>query len=193
MRANRGGPRWPRYLAGTKVELDSLQVVVFYEDGPAAMLARDSFQQAFPWLAREAGRHLPMWEFDMVQTATLRANAARDGSRSDIGCVSIRGEEALPARVKECLEEALVDAPDHPCALVAGLGFKRPVMTNGKAAVMNYLRGVARRRHAEFFCECWIVCRGGPPLNCPAWNPDLNFVEGRRSVEAGAVNPGNSG
>jgi hypothetical protein len=67
MRGSRVSPRWQQFITAVKAELDLLHLVVLYKSGPAAMKARDAFRTTFPWLVPEMGKHLTMWQFDMMR------------------------------------------------------------------------------------------------------------------------------
>jgi hypothetical protein len=154
---------WAQFVSSIKTELDLLQLLVLYETGPAAMVARESFQRAFPWLARAPGSPVSMWGFEMMKTPALRARAVRDARMSDIIYVSILGDTALPVGVRQCLEQGLEESPDHPCAVVGVLEATVGRKTQGEVAVVDYLRRVAQRHRARFFCENWATVGGGDP------------------------------
>lgn len=154
MKARRTWHDWYQFVTAMKADRYPLRGVVLYEDGPTAMVAKDSFEQAFPELVRDGGNPLMMWKFDMICLPSLLTCAARDIRNADIIYIAARGHDALPGAVKACLEKGLASASHRPRALVAELDSVEPIMTDGDLPTVRYLKRVARRARADFFMEC---------------------------------------
>ena len=145
---------WHHFVTALTADVSLLRGVILYEDGPAGMVARDSFTQAFPELTRHDGDSLIMWKFDMLGFPALLTSAVRDIRRSDVIYVAASGGDAFPVAVKTCLERGLAEVTDHPRALVAELDSVVQVMTDGELPAIQYLKALAQQVQVEFFLEC---------------------------------------
>ena len=125
-------------------------VVIVYEDFAAGKHAQETYDFLINQLGREYIFTNQMWKFDILGNAKMREMAVKDAVAADLIIISTHGD-ALPSEVKTWIDRwtsekghamALVNLIDHP---------------NGSemdcAILINYLEGVARKSHMDFFSQ----------------------------------------
>ena len=98
-----------------------LGALVVYEDFPTGLRARQTLERLAHRLQADAESRLNLWRFDLLEEASLRAQAAQEAADADLVVVSAHGRENLPATVNLWMEEWLCRKGNERCALVLSL------------------------------------------------------------------------
>ena len=139
---------------------EDLNVVVAYEDWPAAVRARELLRRVGRQCG-ESGRLIySMWKFHVLAEPTLRAMAAAEVTSADIVVFSAKDGPNLPNHVKKWINRWLPTKGGRRTAMVALLKSGEP-QTWSAGGIQSYLEEVAKAGHMELFCQ---TCRESKEL-----------------------------
>jgi hypothetical protein len=152
----------PPVASSEREGIPVFSVVIVYEDfrtGKQAKRACDFLEEN---LSHEWRVTSQMWKFEVLSIPELREIAAKDAAMANLIIVSSRGDDELPADVKDWIEMwrgyedgavALVALFDHP-----------PERAEHAHATHAYLESVAKGGRMEFFAwpEVGATRRAGP-------------------------------
>jgi hypothetical protein len=125
-------------------------VLITYEDFETGKHAKRTYDFLVENLGRDCQMTNQMWKFDVLSIPKLREIAVRDATQADIVIISSHGLE-LPEQVGKWVESWLMEGTGA-LALVALFDRPEPA-ASGSVSVREYLAGVAKRGHMEFFAQ----------------------------------------
>lgn len=138
----------PLESPGSEVN-SAFNVVIAYEDFETGQNARKTYDFLVEHLGNEFCLNNQMWKFDVLAMPKLREIAANDAAAADLILVALRGNNELPAEVREWMELWLRQGT-RAIAVVAL--FEVPGQPVGNL-IRDYLADVARRAKVEFFSQ----------------------------------------
>jgi len=125
------------------------RIVIVYENVPTAIRAREMSEQ----LAVDS--ECESWSFDLLGIAGVREHAALVASEADMIIVAARGDQALPAVVKDWIESWVPVKKSVPGALVALLDAD----ASNQSSPYLYLQQIAGRGKMDFLSNVsgWLL------------------------------------
>jgi hypothetical protein len=136
------------WTSGTGAEA-RFRVTLATENATASRRA----QALYDRLARRLSTHIEFsqraWEFQQLESASLRKTAAREAARSDMIVMALRGNQPLPESVRSWLETLPVLKRSHSVALVVLLEI--PVVGTRLPRLREYLQSLAARCRMDLF------------------------------------------
>ena len=123
----------------------SVRVVIAYDDLDVAKRAEAVYERLAQRLEETFEFQQRLWRFDVLQEASLRAQAVSDAVDADIVIVAMKDDSEVPEAVRSWLE-SLLTRVTGAAALVA-------LLPRTGTSAQPYLEDVARRGGMDFFAQ----------------------------------------
>ena len=151
-------------------EETELRVVAFYQDLRTGEWAKEIFDRIRSRVPRDINTTPGLWRFDVLENQHLEKLAAADAADAEVIIVACQGTCALPIRLLDCMERALIHQGPMRVGLV-GVFDNTGRHANDALPAYRQLQALTRKAKLRFFSlPCESLVRAG------SGEDNLNFA-----------------
>jgi hypothetical protein len=143
----------------------TFKIFIACENHAAFFQARRVQRQVEAWCGNDVEIKRVFWSFALLRNEELRGHAVREATEAEMIVISLLGNHELPPHVKRWVESWPARSQAGEAALVTLVGPEQGMPEESQAEVM-YLRGIAKSRRLDFFCnrDGWERLEFGKPV-----------------------------